>query len=138
MLRVIGVGYNGNYQGGPHKCDFPEAKGQARCGCVHAEQNAIAKSSFAIGLVAFTTTVPCSLCAKQLFNAGIRKVVTVISSDDEYSKPTEFRVNSVALMKEMGMSLIFHNINELQDLIGHIVDIMKIIGPDTACGSTQK
>lgn len=129
MLRVNGVGYNGNYQGGPHKCDFPDAKGEARCGCIHSEMNAIAKSQYTFGQTIFVTTIPCALCAKQLYNAGIRKVVTVHSKDDEYNHDTEFRKSSIELFKEMGMELVQYDVDKLYELITAICSILQSIKP---------
>ncbi len=125
MLRPVGIGYNGNYQGGPNECDFPTATGEARCGCVHAEMNAIAKAPYGMGQIAFVTVLPCSLCAKQLYNAGIREVVTIRSNDNEYEIEHDFRRSSVNLLKEMGIKVVYINIKELEDLIAMTSNLLS-------------
>jgi dCMP deaminase len=73
MLQVLGIGYNGNARGLPNKCDRPNTKG--RCGCVHAEANALLKSPGVVPhKVLFCTSAPCAPCAKLALNAGIARV----------------------------------------------------------------
>ena len=71
--QIVGIGYNGNYTGGPNSCDSDL---QGQCGCIHAEQNALLKFSSILYKRSkmFTTMSPCSLCAKLIINAGIEKV----------------------------------------------------------------
>jgi dCMP deaminase len=83
FLNVLSVGYNGNHSGGPNKCDNPEATGDARCGCIHAEMNAIAKCDNNVkNKFLFVTSIPCSLCAKLIINSGFSKVFVFL---DDYS-----------------------------------------------------
>jgi deoxycytidylate deaminase len=117
MLRPVGIGYNGNYHGGPNECDLPNATGEARCGCVHAEMNAIAKAPYGKGQIAFVTVLPCALCAKQLYNAGVRKVVTIKSNDDEYEEEHDYRRSSVKLLEEMAVEVVYIDIEELERLL---------------------
>lgn len=70
LRRVLGYGYNGNYAGGPNKCDSKEP---GNCGCVHAEINALINSSREKDMVMFSTDSPCMNCAKAIINAGIEE-----------------------------------------------------------------
>lgn len=72
--RVLSIGYNGSWKGGPNGCDSAEP---GNCGCLHAEDNALIKlnpNEF-VGKKAYITTAPCVACAKRLVNAGIAKVI---------------------------------------------------------------
>ena len=68
--RVLAIGYNGNYRGGPNDCDSSEP---GRCGCLHAEDNCLLKMDYndPARKVLYTTTSPCNYCAKRIINAGI-------------------------------------------------------------------
>ncbi len=62
--------------------DYSYGKGLDVCRAVHAEENAILQTSYLGGpslkdSVLYTTTFPCTLCAKQIINSGIRAVVYV-------------------------------------------------------------
>lgn len=72
--RVLSIGYNGSWRGGPNQCDSTEP---GNCGCLHAEDNAIVKLDYNDRLrkVLYTTMSPCSACAKRIINAGIGEVV---------------------------------------------------------------
>lgn len=71
-MRVLSIGYNGNYKGGPNICD---SKVPGQCGCLHAEDNACLKLDFTEPTkVAYVTHSPCVLCAKRLINAGIHGI----------------------------------------------------------------
>jgi dCMP deaminase len=60
------------------------------CRGVHAEQNAIIQAAyFGVSVkdaVIYTTTYPCSMCAKILINAGIKEVVYSEGYVDDLSK----------------------------------------------------
>lgn len=62
--RILGFGYNGNYSGGPNSCNGE----QGRCGCVHAEMNALAKAQLEPNSKIFCTASPCPMCAKLIVN----------------------------------------------------------------------
>lgn len=75
MTRVLAMGYNGNYHGGPNTCDHPGRPGG--CKCLHAEANALIKAPYRPGeLTLFSTMGPCLACAKMILNARITTVVT--------------------------------------------------------------
>jgi len=72
--KVLAIGYNGNYRGGPNVCDSSEP---GKCGCLHAEENAIIKLDYNdhARKILYSTTAPCLMCAKRIINAGIELVV---------------------------------------------------------------
>ena len=73
MTRVLCVGYNGSYSGGPNQCDNLQP---GVCGCLHAEINAILKNVGDLKQsVLFVTLSPCYNCSKILLNVGIGRVV---------------------------------------------------------------
>lgn len=72
--RCLSFGYNGVYKGGPNTCLSDEA---GNCGCVHAEQNALAKTRPSEDFVAFVTHTPCMTCASLFINAGVKAVYAV-------------------------------------------------------------
>lgn len=91
-LRIITTGYNGTphgikncSEGGCKRCRQRD-KGkidwfeyEESCVCIHAEQNAIVQAAYqgisTKGATLYTTTTPCSSCAKLIINAGINRVV---------------------------------------------------------------
>jgi dCMP deaminase len=70
---VLGVGYNGNVKGGANGCDDPAAAG--RCGCLHAEMNALLKAPGLARKTMFVSTAPCLMCAKAMVNANVARLV---------------------------------------------------------------
>ncbi len=72
--EIFGLGYNGDYEGGPNGCISDEP---GKCGCLHAEDNAITKVSQRpeVLKIVFVTTIPCYTCAQRIINKkGITKV----------------------------------------------------------------
>ena len=70
--RIYAYGYNGNARKFPNKCDSSEP---GKCGCIHAEANALIKvSANDPHKVIYCTTVPCKMCAKMIVNSGASKV----------------------------------------------------------------
>lgn len=79
--RILSTGYAGAPSGLPHCDDVGHMMYDDHCiRTVHAEQNAIiqaAKHGIGIeGATAYTSIVPCFICAKMLVNAGVKKVVS--------------------------------------------------------------
>jgi dCMP deaminase len=90
--RIITTGYNGTpnkvkncTDGGCARCKRRDKKEiewfeyEESCICIHAEQNAIIQAAY-IGTstrdaIVYSTTNPCSSCAKMLINAGVVKLV---------------------------------------------------------------
>ena len=70
--RVYSYGYNGNARGFPNKCDSSEP---GKCGCIHAEANALIKCSIMDNQkVIFVTQSPCKMCAKMIVNSGASRI----------------------------------------------------------------
>lgn len=69
--RVLAMGYNGSFRGGPNACDDPDREGA--CGCLHAEVNMVAKLDYndPVRKRVYLTHSPCAQCAKLMVNAGI-------------------------------------------------------------------
>jgi dCMP deaminase len=83
--KVLAIGYNGNYRGGPHGCDSDQP---GKCGCLHAEENALLKYSRQYhGGILYCTHLPCVMCAKRIVNSGgIFEVVYLHAYRDQSSK----------------------------------------------------
>ena len=70
-LTQFVVGYNGTYKHGPNTCIGPNEPG--KCGCIHAEANAIAKAG-PEEKIAFLTHAPCVTCAMLLINSNTHEL----------------------------------------------------------------
>lgn len=72
--RVLAIGYNGNWRGGPNRCDSADV---GNCGCLHAEENALLKMDYndPAEKVIYVTVAPCVACAKRIVNTRISSVV---------------------------------------------------------------
>ena len=92
--QIVSTGYNGAPAGHSHcldvgcaREDVPSGQRSELCRAAHAEQNAInfaARHGISIeGATLYTTTYPCSWCAKSIVNAGISRVVF----EDDYPDP---------------------------------------------------
>ena len=77
--RLLALGYNGNYRGGPHQ---PDSNDPGHSGFIHAEVNALVKCdyNFNRNKIMYLTHSPCQQCAKLIVNANISEVVY----DQEY------------------------------------------------------
>lgn len=97
--KVLATGYNGAPSGLHHcletgclreKMGIPSGQRHELCRAIHAEQNAIiqaATSGISIeGGILYTTTFPCTLCAKMLINSGIREIYVAEGYPDDLSK----------------------------------------------------
>ena len=96
--QVLTTGYNGAPTGITH-CDkvgclreelgVPSGQRHEICRALHAEQNAFlqaAKHGVNLsGSTLYVTIQPCSICAKMIINAGIKKVVIAGSYPDEFA-----------------------------------------------------
>ena len=97
--RVLSTGYNGSPKGSKH-CDelgcireelnVPSGTRHELCRGVHAEQNAVIQAAY-FGVSVkdssiYTTTYPCSMCAKLIINAGIIEIVYYEGYPDDLSK----------------------------------------------------
>ena len=97
--RILATGYNGAPRGVPH-CDevgclrekhqVPSGERHELCRGLHAEMNAIIQAAtYGIRVqdaTLYSTTFPCSLCAKMLINAGVTRVVAQGDYADDLAK----------------------------------------------------
>ncbi len=73
LTQCYSIGYNGQGKGLPHS--LCKAEIVSRCGCAHAEANAMAKLSVDDkDKVFFITVYPCQPCATLIINSGASKV----------------------------------------------------------------
>jgi len=96
--RILTTGYNGAPRGLRHceevgclreQLNVPSGERHELCRAVHAEANALLQAaSHGIateGATIYSTLHPCSMCAKNLINAGVVKIVYVRGYPDELS-----------------------------------------------------
>ena len=85
--RILATGYNGAPSGVRHcrevgclreKLQVESGKMHELCRGIHAEQNAIIQAAYhgvsVKGASLYCTNRPCSICAKMIINAGIKKI----------------------------------------------------------------
>jgi dCMP deaminase len=85
--RILSTGYNGAPSGLKHcleigclreKMNVLSGERHELCRGIHAEQNAIIQAAFhgvsIRGASLYCTNLPCSICAKMIINAGIKKI----------------------------------------------------------------
>lgn len=108
--QILATGYNGAPTGITHcadsgclreKMDIPSGERHELCRGVHAEQNAIVQAAYyGVSIqdsTLFCTNLPCSICAKLLINAGIKKIYYKSGYADSISEE---------MMKEAGIEVI--------------------------------
>ncbi len=106
FTNILAIGYNGNYAGGPNKCDNPDAGGEARCGCIHAEMNALVKcDNWIKDKCMFVTSIPCSLCAKLIINSGFSKVYIFLDDYSDVRHDGEKYSKNIGLLKSAGVKV---------------------------------
>lgn len=99
--RILTTGYNGAAQGLRHcletgclreELGIPSGQRHELCRGIHAEQNAIIQAAVhgvsIQGASIYITFQPCSVCAKMIVNAGIRKVIIAGEYPDELARET--------------------------------------------------
>lgn len=97
--RLLCTGYNGAPRGITHcavtgclreQRGVASGTGWELCRGLHAEMNALLQgATYGIavnGATLYSTTFPCSLCAKMLINAGIRRIVAAGDYPDDMAK----------------------------------------------------
>jgi dCMP deaminase len=97
--RILATGYNGAPRGIAH-CNsvgclrqahnIPSGQRHELCRGLHAEMNTIIQAA-TYGIAAdnstlYSTTFPCSLCAKILINAGVKRIVAQSDYADDLGK----------------------------------------------------
>lgn len=110
MDEILAFGYNGPGKGLRHdRCRFNEA---GNCGCLHAEDNAIAgcKREMTNG-VAFITATPCEYCAQRLLRAGVK----IVYYAESYRDSTGFNilVDSDVELVYLPLKLVIESLNSL-------------------------
>ena len=72
--RLLSLGYNGNYRGGPN---LPDSLDPGQSGFIHAEMNALVKCDYNFNQdkIMYLTHSPCIQCAKLIINANVSKIV---------------------------------------------------------------
>jgi dCMP deaminase len=97
--RILSTGYNGAPSGISHcldvgclreTMDIPSGERHELCRGTHAEQNAIIQAAlYGVSIkdaTVFCTNLPCSICAKMIINAGIKKIVYLYGYADSMSR----------------------------------------------------
>lgn len=97
--RVLATGYNGAPSKVRHctevgclreQLNVASGERHELCRGIHAEQNAIIQAAFhgvsVNGASLFCTNLPCSICAKMIINAGIRKIYYLSGYADTLSR----------------------------------------------------
>ena len=81
LRRVLAIGYNGPAAGlSEDRCSGTPGG----CGCLHAEDNAIARVDSTIPeKQLFVTYQPCVMCAQRIVNAGITRVRYMLTYRDD-------------------------------------------------------
>jgi dCMP deaminase len=108
--NMICSGYNGAPKGLPHAeevgclrshLNIPSGQRHEICRGLHAEQNAIIQAAYHGHAIKdadmYVTTHPCSICAKMIINAGIRRVYYLEGYADPIAK---------MIIEESGLELI--------------------------------
>ncbi|MBW1727158.1 MAG: cytidine/deoxycytidylate deaminase family protein [Deltaproteobacteria bacterium] len=108
--RILSTGYNGAPTGIKHcseigclreKLNVPSGEKHELCRGIHAEQNAIIQAAYHGVSIKdsnlFCTNMPCSICAKMIINAGIKKIYYHSGYADAMSE---------AMFTEAGVKLI--------------------------------
>ena len=111
--QIITTGYNGVPKNISHctkaTCtretqNIPSGEKHELCLAVHAEQNAIIQAAVngtnILGAVLYSTTFPCSICAKMIINAEIKMIFIL----DTYPDPLAKR-----LFADAGVDVILFN-----------------------------
>jgi len=108
--QILTTGYNGAPSGAVHcedvgclreELNIPSGQRHELCRALHAEQNAFLQAArhgtSLEGSTLYITTQPCSICAKMIINAGIRKIIIEGSYPDEFARE---------ILKEGGVEMV--------------------------------
>ena len=108
--QVLSTGYNGAPSGIRHcsvtgclreKLAVPSGERHELCRGIHAEQNAIIQAAFHGVTIKdawlFCTNQPCSICAKMIINAGLKKIYYQSGYADDMS---------IEMFEEAGVEII--------------------------------
>jgi dCMP deaminase len=109
--HIMAAGYNGAPRGIAHcderggclreKMGVPSGERHELCIALHAEQNAIIQAAALgqsiDGATMYITHQPCSICAKMIINAGIKKIIVKEGYPDQLA---------VDILAEAGLKII--------------------------------
>ncbi len=114
--QILATGYNGAPSGITHcgekgcirqQMNIPSGERHELCRALHAEQNAFlqaARHGVSLdGGTLYITTQPCSICAKMIINAGIKKVVYEGAYPDDFA--LEFLEESGVELEKFKLSI---------------------------------
>ncbi|MFZ7125036.1 MAG: deoxycytidylate deaminase [Desulfobacterales bacterium] len=117
--RILATGYNGAPTGSRHCAEtgclreqlkVPSGQRHELCRGIHAEQNAIIQAAYhGVSIkdaTLYCTTQPCSICAKMIINAGIRKIIF----ESGYEDPM-----ATAMLKEAAVEVVELNRHGMED-----------------------
>lgn len=104
--RVISMGFNGFPSGIEDSYERLNDREVKYKYVLHAEANALLSSPVPLqGATAYVTLMPCSNCALQLVQAGIKRVVVPPTSKDHLSRWKESFDLSKSILEEAGVTL---------------------------------
>lgn len=106
--RLLALGYNGNYRGGPHE---PDSTDPGHSGFIHAEVNALVKCDYNFNRkkIMYLTHSPCVQCSKLIVNANVSEVVY----GEEYRDPSGLTIlRSSGIIVNRFSDVIFTNSHE--------------------------
>jgi len=109
--RILTTGYNGAPPGTPHcselggclreELQVPSGERHELCRALHSEQNVIIQAAATSTCIAdstfYSTTQPCTLCAKMIIGAGVKRLVYEGDYPDELA---------LTLLEESGIELV--------------------------------
>jgi len=108
--RILATGYNGAPSGLAHCLDIgclrdqlgiPSGTRTELCRALHSEMNAIIQAAqhgvSTKGATLYCTHQPCSVCARMLINAGVRRVVYIGEYPDDFTQQ---------ILREAGIELV--------------------------------
>ncbi len=113
--RILTTGYNGAPSNIRHcgetgclreKLNVASGERHELCRGIHAEQNAIIQAALhgvsIKGSTLYCTNLPCSICAKMIINAGVKKIIYLSGYADALSMEmlTEARVEMIQFKQE--------------------------------------
>lgn len=97
--RILASGYNGAVSGAQHCSELgclreqlkvPSGERHELCRGAHGEMNAIIQCALhgvsTEGATLFSTTFPCSICAKMIVNSGIKHIIVSHDYPDDMAK----------------------------------------------------
>jgi len=115
--RILTTGYNGAPSNIRHcresgclreRLNVASGERHELCRGIHAEQNAIIQAALhGVSIkdsTLYCTNLPCSICAKMIINAGIKKIIYLSGYADALSEEmlTEARVEIIQFKQEKG------------------------------------